>query len=154
MELRNNILFGNVCNLYPDVLIASKLTSWQCNMIAENNLQHGVESFLYYMMYNVDFYLNSSSYEINSFTGSQVQIGQEVSNAYLLYLLNRWTEMFEEIINKLLRNIIIICSSLFIFQIIIYFILIEYFIVGNLKEKFLFFKKIYSHLVPDYIITK
>jgi hypothetical protein len=81
--------------LYPEVLEASKLTAWQCNMVAENNLQHGVESFLYYMMYNVDFYLNSSSYELNINMGSQIQIGQEVSNAYLLFLLDRWTEMFE-----------------------------------------------------------
>ena len=35
-----------------------------------------------------------------------------------------------------------------------YVFLIEIMIVGNLKEKFLFFRKIYESLMPDFIVTK
>ena len=62
--------------------------------------------------------------------------------------------MFADLMATLNHNIIAICSSLFVFQIIIYVVLIEFFIVGNLKEKFMFFKKIYNNLLPDYIVTK
>ena len=52
------------------------------------------------------------------------------------------------------ENIIIISSCLIIIQGIVYVFLIEIMIVGNLKEKFLFFRKIYESLMPDFIVTK
>lgn len=40
------------------------------------------------------------------------------------------------------------------FQVLIYIILIEVLIVGSLKDNFLFFRKIYNNMAPDFIVTK
>ena len=69
-------------------------------------------------------------------------------------MLDKWSEYFVSTIAVLEINIIIICSGLFLLQIVIYIVLVEVLIVGNLKEKFLFFRKIYNYLMPDFIVTK
>lgn len=57
-------------------------------MISENNLQHGVQSYLFYMISNVDFFLSSSSLTINPTIATQTDAGLEICNAYLQFLLN------------------------------------------------------------------
>ena len=54
----------------------------------------------------------------------------------------------------MIQSIIIIGSCLIIFQGIVYVLMIEIMIVGNLKNTFLFFRKIYENLMPEFIVTK
>lgn len=61
INVRNNILFGNICRLYPGVLPKTKHTVQECESIASDNLQHGLLSFLFHLAYNVDFYMNTSA---------------------------------------------------------------------------------------------
>lgn len=109
---------------------------------------------MFYMTSNVDYFSTGASFTIDPALAYDMEVGMEMSNLYLEYLLEQWAAKFSSMMDALERNIIIICSGLFVFQIIIYIVLIEVFIVGNLKDKFMFFRKIYNNMMPDFIVTK
>jgi len=69
-------------------------------------------------------------------------------------MLKEWASGFENMYWKLRTRVIIVSVCVFLFQAIVYILLIEVFIVSNLKKQYLFFKKIYNNLIPDFIVTK
>lgn len=106
------------------------------------------------MIGNVDFYQNSSTFDLDYKLVNDLEKGMQICNLYLEFLLQKWLEIFITLSQTLERNIIIICSSLFFVQIVIYILFIEVLIVGNLRDKFIFFRKIYNNMMPDFIVTK
>ena len=50
--------------------------------------------------------------------------------------------------------IFLVSICLIIFHVLIYIILVELFIVGNLKEKYEIYKKVYINYMPDFIVSK
>lgn len=123
MTVRNGVIFGNVCEIQGMLGLAGYSVD-QCMQVAENNLQHGVQSFLFYMSSNVDFFRASSSYILDMPKTQDMETGMSICNSCLEYLLQKWTDHFLDMMTTLKRNIIIICSGLFIMQVIIYIILV------------------------------
>ena len=90
----NVILFDNFCLKYPQVLNndASKID--ECQKVAENNVQHGVQSFLFYLSANVEAYLDSNSYDLDMELVENIETGLDICDIYLKYLLETWKEEF------------------------------------------------------------
>lgn len=44
--------------------------------------------------------------------------------------------------------------TLVLFHVIVYIVLVEIFLVGLLKNKFILFKLIYQNYIPDFVVTK
>ena len=61
----NTILFDSFCTKYPGVLDNDDDQLTQCAEVAENNVQHGVQSFLFYLVENTEKYLESTSYDLD-----------------------------------------------------------------------------------------
>ena len=55
-------MFDNVCEKYPQILKAEGYSINECLTVSENNLQHGIQSFMFYLVNSVDLHLDSSSY--------------------------------------------------------------------------------------------
>lgn len=73
--------------------------------------------------------------------------------SYFILLTEKWNELLVKTYDKLIINLIVMVICFTLLQIILYIVIIELCIVNKLKNKFLFFSKIYNNLVPDYIVT-
>ena len=58
-------------------------TQQQCGDIAENNMQHGVQSYMFYMSSNVDYFNAGANYTIDTTLAYNMEVGMEMSNLYL-----------------------------------------------------------------------
>ena len=90
----NVILFDNFCLKYPQVLNNDAARIKECQDVAENNVQHGVQSFLFYLSAGVKEYLNSNSYELDMELVENIETGLDICDIYLKYLLETWKEEF------------------------------------------------------------
>lgn len=73
------------------MLSASGFSLAQCLSISENNLKHGIQSFLLFMNSNVDYFKVSSSYTLDMTLMSDIEMGMSICNACLEYLLEKWS---------------------------------------------------------------
>lgn len=147
-------MFGNVCKLYPEILKLTKHTIEECEAVAMQKLMFGIMSFIFYEVYNVEYFLNGTSYDLDPTVNYPLESGLEIVNSFAGFMLDEWASGFDYTFENLKTKILIISICVFLFQGVVYIILIEVLIVGNLKKKYLFFKKIYNNLVPDFIVTK
>ena len=78
----------------------------------------------------------------------------KIIDYYLLDIMNVWSEEFNENIRGYQNLILIVSISLILFHVLVYIVLVEVFIVGNMKEKYEIFKTIYLNYMPDFVVSK
>lgn len=146
------IFFDDFCMLITDVFASGEIYG-QCRTIAENTLQHGVQSFLYYLYSDVTNVIEAPP-PVQQSQLYDDDLAVKIIDYYLLDLINTWQNEFSQQISTYQNLILIVSICLILFHILVYIILVEICIVGNMKEKYEIFKTIYLNYMPDFVVSK
>jgi hypothetical protein len=148
------VFFDDFCLLSQNIFPDRPWIYTQCRTVAENTLQHGVQSFIYSLYSDVMNILVPTYLPIPIQTLSDGHFAVKIIDYYLIDLMNIWRTELTSQINNYQSYLVFFSIGLIAFHIIIYIVLVEVFIVGHLKQKYEIYKKVYLNYMPDFVVSK
>lgn len=87
------VFFDDFCQIKPDLFERKEVFS-QCRTLAENTLQHGVQSFLYYLYSDITNIIIPKTTKISLASLKDDHLAVKIIDYYLLDLMNIWSNEF------------------------------------------------------------
>jgi hypothetical protein len=149
----NNMFFSDVCSIYSSILVnASDVEA--CRTVAQNSLQHGIQSYIYYYTsISIDFLLDEHL-DVRITDIYSLESGLAYVNVFLEFLAKNWLSEFSEIVLEAQYKLTIYAVCVLSGYLLLYLILIEILIIGNLNKNYDFFRRVYEMYMPDFLVSK